>query len=92
MFYGRDGRLALIIVDVLKRFEAAQNVLKVIRNTVAFIWRIHIGRGETDINTEINLQKHTRNISMSFYYKQTEYTCIKFVISTIHFVSAVSDI
>ena len=32
MFYGRNSRLALIMVDVRKRFEAAQNGLKVIRN------------------------------------------------------------
>jgi hypothetical protein len=32
MFYGRNSRLALDMVDVLKRFEAAQNGLKVIRN------------------------------------------------------------
>jgi hypothetical protein len=59
MFYGRDSRLALIIVDVLKRFEAAQNGLKVIKNRTAFIARIHIGQDKTDINTGVNLQKHT---------------------------------
>jgi hypothetical protein len=37
MFYGRNSRLALIMVDVLKRFEAAQNGLKVIRNWAIFI-------------------------------------------------------
>jgi len=40
MCYGRNSRLSLIMVDVLKRFEAAQNGLKVIRNctllTLAF--------------------------------------------------------
>jgi hypothetical protein len=44
MSYGHDSRLALIIVDVLKRFEAAQNGLKVIRNKTNFITRIHIVR------------------------------------------------
>jgi len=32
MFYGHNSRLALIMVDVLKRFEAAENGLKVIRD------------------------------------------------------------
>jgi hypothetical protein len=42
MFYGRDSRLALIIVDVLKRYEAAQNGLKVIRDWTLFIFGIHV--------------------------------------------------
>ena len=37
MFYGRNSRLALIMVDVLKRYEAAQNGLKVIRDWALLI-------------------------------------------------------
>jgi len=37
MFYGHNSRLSLIMVDVLKRFEAAENGLKVIRNWTQLI-------------------------------------------------------